>query len=65
MDSAGSLMDMNSLTIDSARTAIAEKQITASELVEQFYDKIKAEDTDIHAYLTLSEDRAFEASKPY
>ena len=38
---------------------IAAKQITASELVEQFYGKIKAEDPAIHAYLTLCEDRAF------
>ncbi len=51
-------MDLNTLTIDSTRTAIAAKQTTASELVEQFYDKIKAEDPEIHAYLTLSEDRA-------
>lgn len=51
-------MDLNSLTIEAARTAIAEKQITASALVEQFYAKIKADDADIHAYLTLSEDRA-------
>ena len=58
-------MDLNSLTIDSTRTAIAEMQITASALVEQFYGKIKAEDPAIHAYLTLSEDRAFSQAKPY
>jgi aspartyl-tRNA(Asn)/glutamyl-tRNA(Gln) amidotransferase subunit A len=52
-------MDLNSLTIDSTRTAVAAKQVTASNLVEQFYGKIKAEDLNIHAYLTLSEDRAF------
>ena len=51
------------LTIDSTRTAVAAKQITASELVEQFYSKIKAEDPEIHAYLTLSEDRAFAQAK--
>ncbi|MGC2741769.1 MAG: Asp-tRNA(Asn)/Glu-tRNA(Gln) amidotransferase subunit GatA [Candidatus Angelobacter sp.] len=56
-------MDLNSLTIDSTRTAIAAKQITASELVEQFYDKIKAEDPEIHAYLILSEDRALKQAK--
>ncbi len=56
-------MDLNSLTIDTARTAIAAKQITASELSEQFYSKIKAEDPEIHAYLTLSEDRAFAQAK--
>lgn len=52
-------MDLNLLTIDSTRTAVAAKQITAFGLVEQFYGKIKAEDSNIHAYLTLSEDRAF------
>ncbi|HXA86207.1 MAG TPA: Asp-tRNA(Asn)/Glu-tRNA(Gln) amidotransferase subunit GatA [Candidatus Dormibacteraeota bacterium] len=56
-------MDLNSLTIDSARAAIAAKQITASSLVEQFYRKIKAEDPEIHAYLTLCEDRAAQGAK--
>ena len=51
-------MDLNSLTIDSTRTAIAEKRITASALVELFYGKIKAEDPEVHAYLTLCENRA-------
>src|SRR6201998_1900334 len=52
-------MDLNSLTIEAVRTAVAEKRTTAAALVEQFYTKIKADDADIHAYLTLSEDRAF------
>jgi aspartyl-tRNA(Asn)/glutamyl-tRNA(Gln) amidotransferase subunit A len=56
-------MDLNSLTIETTRTAIAAKQITASELVEKFYGKIKADDPEIHAYLTLSEDRAFAQAK--
>jgi aspartyl-tRNA(Asn)/glutamyl-tRNA(Gln) amidotransferase subunit A len=56
-------MDLNSLTIESARTAIAEKRISASSLVEQFYSKIKAENPEINAYLALSEDRAFAQAK--
>ena len=56
-------MNLNSLTIDSTRSAIASKQISASALVEQFYGKIKAEDPEIHAYLTLCEDRAFAQTK--
>jgi aspartyl-tRNA(Asn)/glutamyl-tRNA(Gln) amidotransferase subunit A len=52
-------MDLNSLTIEAVRTAIAEKRITAAGLVEQFYTRIKADDPEIHAYLTLSKDRAF------
>jgi aspartyl-tRNA(Asn)/glutamyl-tRNA(Gln) amidotransferase subunit A len=52
-------MDINSLTIEAVRSAIVERRTTAAALVEQFYAKIKAEDAEIHAYLTLSEDRAF------
>jgi aspartyl-tRNA(Asn)/glutamyl-tRNA(Gln) amidotransferase subunit A len=51
-------MDISTLTVASTRTAIAEKQITATRLVEDFYTKIKAEDSAVHAYLTLCEDRA-------
>jgi aspartyl-tRNA(Asn)/glutamyl-tRNA(Gln) amidotransferase subunit A len=56
-------MELNSLTIDSTRTAIAAKQITASQLVEKFYGKIKADDPEIHAYLTLCEARALKQAK--
>jgi aspartyl-tRNA(Asn)/glutamyl-tRNA(Gln) amidotransferase subunit A len=56
-------MDLNTLTIETTRAAIAAKQITAPALVEQFYGKIKAEDPGIHAYLTLCEDRAFQKAK--
>jgi aspartyl-tRNA(Asn)/glutamyl-tRNA(Gln) amidotransferase subunit A len=51
-------MELNLLTIDSVRTALAQKRFTASSLVEEFYKKIKSDDSEIHAYLTLSEDRA-------
>jgi len=56
-------LDLNTLTIEATKTAIAGKQITASSLVEQFYGKIKAEDPEIHAYLTLCEDRALQQAK--
>jgi aspartyl-tRNA(Asn)/glutamyl-tRNA(Gln) amidotransferase subunit A len=56
-------MDLSSLTIEAVRAAIAEKRTTTVALVEQFYAKIKADDADIHAYLTLSEDRAFAQAK--
>ena len=56
-------MDLDTLTVASTTPAIAEKQTTATRLVEEFYRKIKAEDGDIHAYLTLSEDRAFAQAK--
>ncbi|MBZ5530358.1 MAG: Asp-tRNA(Asn)/Glu-tRNA(Gln) amidotransferase subunit GatA [Acidobacteriia bacterium] len=51
-------MDVSQLTIAATRSAIAEKKTTAVRLAESFYKKIKAEDPDIHAYLTLCEDRA-------
>jgi aspartyl-tRNA(Asn)/glutamyl-tRNA(Gln) amidotransferase subunit A len=56
-------MDVNLLTVESARTAIAEKQFTATRVVEEFYKKIRAEDGEIHAYLTLSEDRALQQAR--
>jgi aspartyl-tRNA(Asn)/glutamyl-tRNA(Gln) amidotransferase subunit A len=56
-------LDLNSLTIEATRAAIAAKQFTAASLVEQFYGKIKAEDPEIHAYLTLCEDRASRRAK--
>src|ERR1700744_2753045 len=56
-------MDLKNLTIESARTAIAEKRVAPCALVEDFYKKIKADDPEIHAYLTLCEDRAFAQAK--
>src|SRR5690349_19442715 len=56
-------MDINTLTIASTVTAIAEKQFTATRLVEDFYQKIRSEDSDVHAYLTLCEDRALAQAK--
>src|SRR5438874_2708923 len=56
-------MDVGLLTIESARTAIAEKQFTATRVVDEFYRKIKAEDGEIHAYLTLCEERAYQQAR--
>ncbi|MGE0404888.1 MAG: Asp-tRNA(Asn)/Glu-tRNA(Gln) amidotransferase subunit GatA [Candidatus Korobacteraceae bacterium] len=53
-------MDLNLLTIDSARTSVAERQTTATALAEGFFKKIESEDRDIGAYLTLLKDRALE-----
>jgi aspartyl-tRNA(Asn)/glutamyl-tRNA(Gln) amidotransferase subunit A len=47
------------LTVESARTAIRERQVTATTLAERFYQKIEREDGDISAYLTLCKERAF------
>jgi aspartyl-tRNA(Asn)/glutamyl-tRNA(Gln) amidotransferase subunit A len=51
-------MDLNTLTIDATRSAIAERRTTATALTESFYAKIEKEDPAIAAYLTLSKDRA-------
>ncbi len=54
------LMDLNLLTIDQARAAVQERKTTSMALVEAFYRKIRNEDAQIGAYLTLSKDRALE-----
>jgi aspartyl-tRNA(Asn)/glutamyl-tRNA(Gln) amidotransferase subunit A len=52
-------MNIDLLTVESTRTAIAEKQFTASAVVDAFYQKIRKDDPDTGAYLTLSEERAY------
>jgi aspartyl-tRNA(Asn)/glutamyl-tRNA(Gln) amidotransferase subunit A len=51
-------MDLKSLTIDAARSAVQERKTTAVALAESFYAKIESDDPQIGAYLTLSKDRA-------
>ena len=51
-------MDLGSLTIDAARSAIEGRKTTAAALAEAYYQKIEAEDPQIGAYLQLSKDRA-------
>jgi aspartyl-tRNA(Asn)/glutamyl-tRNA(Gln) amidotransferase subunit A len=45
-------------TIDSVRDAIAERRTTATALADEFYTRIKQEDPEIGAFLTLSKERA-------
>jgi len=52
-------MNIDPLTVESARTAVLEKQTTATALVDAFYEKIDAEDAAIGAYLTLCRERAY------
>jgi aspartyl-tRNA(Asn)/glutamyl-tRNA(Gln) amidotransferase subunit A len=56
-------LDTSSLTIAQTRAAIAERRITAASLVDALFKKIKADDVEIHAWLTLSEDRALAQAK--
>jgi aspartyl-tRNA(Asn)/glutamyl-tRNA(Gln) amidotransferase subunit A len=53
-------MNIDPLTVESARTAVLEKQTTATALVDAFYQKIDAEDPAIGAYLTLCRERAYQ-----
>src|SRR5215475_4239881 len=51
-------MNLTGLTIDSARSAIAERKSSATALAEAYYTKIDSEDPKIGAYLMLSKERA-------
>jgi aspartyl-tRNA(Asn)/glutamyl-tRNA(Gln) amidotransferase subunit A len=53
-------MDLTSLTIETARTAVQEQKTTALALAEAHYARIQKEDGQIGAYLTLSKERALE-----
>jgi aspartyl-tRNA(Asn)/glutamyl-tRNA(Gln) amidotransferase subunit A len=46
------------LTIEEIRGAIIEDRTTATALAAEFYDRIRKEDSEIGAFLTLSEERA-------
>jgi len=49
---------MTATTIDDIRAAITERKTTAVAVAQDFYSRIKKEDPEIGAFLTLSEDRA-------
>lgn len=51
-------MELNSLTIETARAAVQERKITAVSLAEAHYVRIESDDPKIGAYLALSKDRA-------
>src|SRR5579872_3113594 len=53
-------MNLTSLTIEAARSAIEERKTTALALTEAHYARIQQEDGQIGAYLTLSRERALE-----
>jgi aspartyl-tRNA(Asn)/glutamyl-tRNA(Gln) amidotransferase subunit A len=56
-------MDLNTPTVERARAAVAERATTAAALVECFYARIKKEDAEIGAYLTLCRERALEQAE--
>jgi aspartyl-tRNA(Asn)/glutamyl-tRNA(Gln) amidotransferase subunit A len=51
-------MDLHSLTIDTARSAVEERQTTALALAEAHYARIQEKDGEIGAFLSLCRDRA-------
>jgi aspartyl-tRNA(Asn)/glutamyl-tRNA(Gln) amidotransferase subunit A len=51
-------MELTGLTIDSARSAIADGKSSATALAEAFYAKVESDDPKIGAYLILSKERA-------
>jgi len=51
-------MNLTGLTIDAARSAVAERTSSAAALAEAFYAKIESDDPKIGAYLILSKERA-------
>src|SRR5271170_986957 len=53
-------MDLTSLTIDAARSAIQERKTTTLALAEAYYARIEKEDSQIGAFLTLCKERALE-----
>ena len=57
-------IDTAEFTIGSARAAVAQRRIPATGLAENFYSRIKKEDPEIGAFLTLCEDRALAQATP-
>src|SRR4051794_15060684 len=53
-------MDLTSLTIDVARSAMQDRRTTALALAEAHYERIQKEDGQIGAFLTLCRERAIE-----
>ena len=51
-------MELEGLTIDGARSALASGEVTATALAELHYERIAARDGEIHSFLALSRERA-------
>jgi aspartyl-tRNA(Asn)/glutamyl-tRNA(Gln) amidotransferase subunit A len=56
-------MDLTALSIDKTQNALASKKATAEEICRAHYQRIEHEDGQVHAYLTLCPERAFEQAK--
>jgi aspartyl-tRNA(Asn)/glutamyl-tRNA(Gln) amidotransferase subunit A len=51
-------MELEGLTIDGARSALASGEVTSTALAELHYERIAARDGEIHSFLALSRERA-------
>jgi aspartyl-tRNA(Asn)/glutamyl-tRNA(Gln) amidotransferase subunit A len=51
-------LDLNQFTIETVRTAVQERKISATELTEAYFARIHSEDPMLGAFLTLSKERA-------
>ena len=51
--------DRKNWTIGSIRSALLERNVSARELTQQFYDAIEARNGELNAFLTLSPERAY------
>jgi aspartyl-tRNA(Asn)/glutamyl-tRNA(Gln) amidotransferase subunit A len=49
----------NTWTIDAVKSALAAKKISARELTAEFYNRIARRNTELNAYLALSQERAY------
>jgi aspartyl-tRNA(Asn)/glutamyl-tRNA(Gln) amidotransferase subunit A len=56
-------MELSSLTIDAARSAVQERKATAVAMAEAHYSRIRKEDGQIGAFLTLSRERALQQAE--
>jgi aspartyl-tRNA(Asn)/glutamyl-tRNA(Gln) amidotransferase subunit A len=60
---SGKVVDLENLTIDSARTAIASGETTAATLAGLHYDRIASQDGNINSFLALSRERAMKQAR--
>jgi len=50
---------MTTWTIDSVKSALAAKKVSARELTAEFYERIRSRNPELNAYLALSPERAY------
>lgn len=56
-------MKIEELTIERIQRGYQEKEFTITEMIREYFDKIKKEDKDIQAFVTLCEEEALEQAK--